>query len=155
MQNHVTIRPAIGADLDAIAHVADTTELFPGAMLPEMIAGYLGSTKQDIWLVAVSGAGPLGFAFCEPERMTNGTWNLLAIGVLPEFQGQGVGGNLVRNLEDVLRSGGHRVLLVETLGTPEFADTRAFYLTRGFVEEARIREFYDIGGDKVIFWKHL
>jgi len=97
----------------------------------------------------------IAFGFCEPERMTDGTWNLLAIGVLPEHQGQGHGAEMVSYLETMLQREGQRVLLVETMGTPELALTREFYLKNGYTEEARIREFYEAGADKIICWKHL
>jgi ribosomal protein S18 acetylase RimI-like enzyme len=151
----VTIGPTAAADTASIGNIAESTGLFPADMLADMISGYLDGSKADIWLTARSTAGVVGFAFCEPERLTNGTWNLLAIGVSPELQRQGIGAELVRHLEDRLRGGAHRVLLVETLGTPEFERTRSFYLKNGFVQEARIREFYDVGGDKIVFWKHL
>lgn len=141
--------------MEAIAAIADATELFPAEMLSDMIAGYLEGTRQDVWLTATRSGDPVGFAFSEPERLTNGTWNLLAIGVRPEQQGQGVGGRLVRHLEATLREGGNRVLLVETAGTPEYERTRAFYRANAFEEQARIREFYDVGIDKVVFWKRL
>jgi ribosomal protein S18 acetylase RimI-like enzyme len=47
------------------------------------------------------------------------------------------------------------VLLVETSGLPAFARARAFYRARGFDEEARIRDFYAAGEDKIVFWKAL
>lgn len=48
-----------------------------------------------------------------------------------------------------------RILIVETLGTDGFQLTREFYLKNGFDEEARIRDFYEDGGDKVVFWKRI
>ncbi|MBV9077460.1 MAG: GNAT family N-acetyltransferase [Methylobacteriaceae bacterium] len=155
MHPDVTLRPSEADDRDALAAIAEATELFPGALLPDMIAGYLDGSRPDIWITAASSHGPLAFAFCEPERMTNGTWNLLAIAVLPERQGDGIGAALVRHLESTLRERGQRILLVETLGSPAFARTRAFYLANDFTEEARIRDFYEAGGDKVVFWKRL
>ena len=62
---------------------------------------------------------------------------------------------MMRYLANRLRAGGERVLLVETMGTPAFERTRAFYRANGYAEEARIREFYEPGGDKVVFWKRL
>lgn len=155
MSNTVSIRPALAGDLDAIGHIAETTDLFPADMLPGMIAGYLDETNKDVWLTACVDNTIIGFVFCEPERLTNGTWNMLAIGVSPDHQSQGTGAKIVAHLEDLLRSAGHRLLVVETLGTPEYERTRSFYLLNGYVEEARIREFYDVGGDKIVFWKHL
>jgi ribosomal protein S18 acetylase RimI-like enzyme len=54
-----------------------------------------------------------------------------------------------------LEARGGRVLLVETSGLEKFARTRAFYRFIGYDEEARIREFYAAGEDKVVFRKAL
>ena len=58
-------------------------------------------------------------------------------------------------LPPALARGLGRFLLVETSGLPEFEDTRRFYRTRGYGEEARIRDFYTSGEDKVIFRRAL
>lgn len=80
---------------------------------------------------------------------------MLALAVLPAHQGDGVGGALVKRLEDDLRSQGVRVLIADTSGTEAFALTRRFYAKNGYSEEARIRDFWDVGDDKVVFWKAL
>ena len=59
------------------------------------------------------------------------------------------------HVEQALRERGQRVLLVETSGTDALALTRTFYLNHGFDEEARIREYYRAGDDKVIYRKAL
>ena len=155
MANEPTIRPARRSDIPAIKSVAEDAALFPAEMLDDMIAGYLEEATRDIWFVSEEDGHVVGFGFCEPERMTSGTWNLLAIGVLATHRGRGIGGAMMRYLEHRLRSAGERVLIVETMGTTAFERTRAFYRTNGYTEEARIREFYEPGGDKVVFWKRL
>lgn len=155
MQNPITIRPTTSSDSEAIAGVADSTSLFPGDMLGAMIAGYFDKTLEDIWLTAEQNGRPVGFCFCEPERFTNGSWNLRAIGVQPEHQSTGIGAVLMRHLEDTLRQKGGRILIVETTSAPDQARTCGFYLANGYVEEARLREFWDVGIDKIVFWKHL
>lgn len=151
----LNIRPATKQDIPTIETIAEQTDLFPPDMLEDMMDGYLSQTSTDIWFVGELDQGVIAFGFCEPERMTDGTWNLLAIGVLPEHQGQGHGAEIMRYLESRLQGEGQRVLLVETMGTPELALTREFYLKNGYTEEARIREFYEAGADKVVYWKHL
>ena len=47
------------------------------------------------------------------------------------------------------------MLLVETSGGDEFERTRRFYRTIGYEEEARIRDYYDAGDDKIVFRKAL
>lgn len=155
MSNPHIVRSAERRDVPRIGAIAEATELFPASMLPDMIAGYLDGSRRDVWLVDDAGDGAVGFGFCEPERMTEGTWSLLAIGVLPGWQGARIGTGLLAALEARLVAAGGRLVLVDTLGTPEFARTREFYRRSGFVEEARIRDFYEPGGDKVVFWKRL
>ncbi|WP_034417654.1 GNAT family N-acetyltransferase [Candidatus Synechococcus spongiarum] len=149
------IRPVQRSDIPAIKSVIKDADLFPPAMLDAMIAGYIGQANRDIWFVSIADGRVVGFGFCEPERMTSGTWNLRAIGILASYRGRGIGGSMVRYLEDRLRSAGQRILIVETMGTPEFRRSRAFYNAVGYAEEARIREFYEVGADKIVYWKHL
>ena len=81
------IRPAQRSDIPAIESVVKDAELFPPEMLDDMIAGYLEEKTRDIWFVAVADGQVVGFGYCEPERMTSGTWNLLAIGILARYRG--------------------------------------------------------------------
>jgi hypothetical protein len=50
---------------------------------------------------------------------------------------------------------GHGVLIVDPSGAPEFKRAREFCRKNGYSEEARIRDFWAAGIDKVIFWKLL
>lgn len=155
MEQPSHIRPADHHDSSTIKTIAAAVELFPAEMVDDMIAGYLDGSTQDLWFVGEVKNQVVAFGFCEPERMTEGTWNLLAIGVLPDNQGAGVGQAMMTYLEDQLATRNQRILLVETMGTPAFEQTRAFYKKVGYTEEARIREFYEAGADKVVFWKKL
>ena len=150
-----SIRPTIAADMPALKAVIDATGLFPSEMLDDMLSNFLnGGGGHEIWLTD-DDAGPVALAYCAPERMTQGTWNLYLIAVHPDQQGHGRGGALLRHVEQGLAARGERVLLVETSGLAEFERTRAFYLQAGYDEEARIRDFYQAGEDKVVFRKAL
>jgi len=80
---------------------------------------------------------------------------LLFIGVHPAHQGKGLGGRLIGHVESKLREQGNRILLVETSSLDTYEATREFYFKKGFTEEARIREYYSKGEDKIVFWKAL
>jgi ribosomal protein S18 acetylase RimI-like enzyme len=149
------IRPLTPADLPAIKQVIEATGLFPPDLLDDMAAPFLrGDAEAGFWLTDDDG-GPVGLAYCVPERMTSGTWNLLLIAVHPDRQRQGRGAALMREVEARLAAAGERILLVETSGLPGFAGTRSFYARLGYGEEARIRDFYQAGEDKVVFRKAL
>ncbi len=155
MNTHKTIRPLKPSDMLAVKAVIDACGLFPSDMLDEMVAGYFsGEAKDNYWLTYDDGE-PVAVAYYVPERMTDGTWSLLLIAVHPERQGSGCGSAIVGYIERVLAMGGGRVLLVETSGLPSFEGTREFYKKVGFDEEARIREFYQTGEDKIVFRKVL
>lgn len=143
------------ADLPIVATILTGTGLFPAELLPDMVAPFLSETAVHLWLVVCEGEAVLGFAFAEPERMTDGTYNLLAIAVLPARQNRGLGKALVAAVGRRLAETGGRVLLVETSSRTEYKGTRAFYEGLGFAREARIRDFYAEGEDKIVFWKKL
>jgi ribosomal protein S18 acetylase RimI-like enzyme len=136
--------------------VLDSTELFPSGMLAGMIAGYLSETEShELWLTCDVDGDVVGFCFAAREELTDGTWNMLAIATHTAHQGGGVGGALVAKLESTLLERGQRILIADTSGADEFARTRAFYRKIGYSEEARIRDFWAAGNDKVVFWKKL
>ncbi len=150
------IRAMMGADLPALKAVIDANDLFPSDMLDEMAAAYFTDTPgADMWLAATTGVGPVALLYAAPERMTDGTWNCLLIAVHPDLHGRGIGAALMAHLEAYLAAQGARVLLVETSGLPAFARTRGFYTHIGYTEEARIRDFYKAGEDKIVFHRTL
>jgi GNAT superfamily N-acetyltransferase len=155
LKNQIETRAMTRSDLNAVSSILDGTGLFPSEMLAEMAEPYLSGAEPDIWLVAHNGPSLLGFAYCEPERMTDGTYNLLAIAVDPDQQSSGIGQQLVAAVEQAAKAIGGRILLVETSSLPEYKRTRLFYGQLSFDQEAIIREFYATGEDKVVFWKKL
>lgn len=152
----MNIRLTTTHDIPALQGVLDGTGLFPSAMLPDMMAGFLdGTAEDDLWLSVDHDGEAVGFCYAVPEELTEGTWNMLAIAVLPQRQGKRIGAALVAGLEARLREKGQRVLIAETSGLEEFSQTRDFYRKNGYREEARIRDFWAEGNDKVVFWKRL
>ncbi len=99
--------------------------------------------------------GVLGVAYCELERMMQGTWNLQLIAIAPDRQSQGRGKQLLHEVEQAVTERSGRVLLVETSGMPEFDRVRSFYDRCGYESEARIRDFYKAGDDKIVYRKTL
>ncbi len=155
MTQDFIIRALQRDDLTDIRRVLDTSGLFPSEMLADMAEPFLDGASLSSWLVAIGGGRAVAFAYCEPERMTEGTYNLLAIAVGSDHQRSGVGGALLRHLESSLRRADGRLLLVETSTDPDQDGARAFYAGQDFTEEARIRDFYAPGQTKIVFWKQL
>jgi len=143
-------------DIKWLKQVLDSIELFPSEMLDEMISDYFENTEsQEIWFTSLENGKPISIGYCAPEKLTEGTYNLYAIGVRNDLQSNGIGSKMIGFIEDYLRSNGHRVLIVDTSGTDDFKLTRKFYEKLGYNKEAVIRDFWKEGDDKVIFWKKL
>jgi GNAT superfamily N-acetyltransferase len=153
------IRPATANDINALMTLANVLELFSPEELEQLHQMMTASVGQDdndqpFWLTDDED-GLVSLAYCEPERMTSGTWNLQLIAVHPTHQKQGRGTQMLLFIEQILVERGARLLLVETMGTPDFQHVRAFYQKNNYDEEARIRGFYQPGADKVVFCKVL
>ncbi len=142
-------------DIAGLRAVMDGTELFPSEMLADMLTPYLAGETEAFWLTCHRNGEAVGLCYTAPEDLADGTWNMLALAVRPDLQGKGLGAALVRAAEQRLIDKGQRILIVDTSGTDDFALTRKFYAQNGYEEEARIRDFWAEGDDKVIFRKAL
>jgi len=150
------IRKVKKADIPELKKVLDSSELFPSYLLDDMISDYLNNdSSTDFWFTTIENGNPISIGYCAPEKLTKGTYNLYAIAVSKNQQGNGVGKQMMQYIESQLRDIGHRILIVETSGKPEFELTREFYIKCQYTKQAVIPEFYEKGDDKVVFWKKL
>ena len=149
------VRPLVRDDLGRVGHLVDSNNMFPSEMLGDMTAAYFDEEGDTHRWIVFDQQRVDGVAYYIPEQMTAGTWNLLLIAVDPDAHGQGIGSTLMRHVETELAGEDVRILLVETSGVPDFARTRGFYEMLGYDREARIRDYYAAGDDKVIFRKAL
>jgi ribosomal protein S18 acetylase RimI-like enzyme len=96
-----------------------------------------------------------GFIAYGPTPMTHGTYDLYWIATDPRVRGSGLGAALMGTMEADLRARGARLIRVETSGTDEYGAARTFYRAGGYLETARIPDFYREGDDLVILTKRL
>lgn len=162
---NLDVRAATPADADQIKQLALDNNMFePDEMgdFDAMLAGFFdGSLDDHHWIVAEhdSGSGRIAAAaYYAPEPFSDRMWNLYFIATAPDQHGTGAGTTLVEHVESRLRALGEesaRTLIVDTSSLGDYEQARTFYGRRGFVEEARIRDFYGPGDHKVTFWKAL
>ena len=153
------IRPAIPNDEPDLLALAEETGMFKEGELEAlagMVAEYFAGTLGDdhFWVIDDDG-GLQGAAYYAQETMAYGVWNLYFIGVRQAGRRQGRAGDLLRHVEHALQERGARLLIIETSGFDAFEPARRLYRQHGYDEEARIREFYSAGQDKIIFRKKL
>ncbi len=97
----------------------------------------------------------IGFAYYAPASMTDRTWYLWWIVVSKQIQAKGIGGQLLRQVEDEIRAKNGRLLLLETSSLPSYELTRRFYLKNGYDVLAILKDFYADGHDMVVFRKRM
>jgi GNAT superfamily N-acetyltransferase len=129
-------------DDNGLEHVKDT------------LHNYLRGTTDDLWFTADDGE-PVGVAYCAPEPVTDGTWNLLLLWIRQDRHAQGYGSALVAQIEQALKERSVRLLIVETSGLDAFESARKFYERCEFKQEARVKDFFAAGDDKLIYTKSL
>jgi ribosomal protein S18 acetylase RimI-like enzyme len=149
------IRHTKATDTEAIMRmVADSGQFDDEGQgyVRETLENHLAGDSDEIWLTADDGES-IGVAYCAPEPVASGAWNLQMLWTRADRNRAGHGGSLVKHLEAELRNRNARLLIVETSGLPDFAAARAFYVKCGFIHEATIRNFFAVGDDKLVFTK--
>jgi ribosomal protein S18 acetylase RimI-like enzyme len=157
----MTIRCLRREDQEAIKNILVATEMFSTeeiAIADELIQYYLDDPKQKDYelFTSVDDEGKvLGYVCIGPTPATLGTFDLYWIAVQPMIQSKGVGTELLSYLEQHLKEKGGRLLIAETSSMQKYEKTRAFYERKGFVQLARIPEYYKPEDDLVIYGKYL
>ena len=131
--------------------IATALELVDEALAKGEKSGYVFAVLAD----EKDPASVHGYACYGPVPLTQGTWDLYWIVVDRAAQRKGLGRILLEYVERdvVVREG--RMLLIETSSQESYAATVRFYESRGYHLEARVRNFYRAGDDKLVFQKEL
>jgi len=155
------IRPMAKTDRAKVLEIIERTGFFRPdeiQVAEELIDVYLGQPgQQDYKIVVLEDEKPevVGYLTYGPTALTEGTYDLYWMAVAPERQGKGYGKDLVRWLEEKIRTDKGRMLIIETSSQPKYEPTRRFYLNLDYREIARIPDFYGPGDVRVIYGKRF
>jgi len=150
------IRPVVKADIQALKAVVDSCELFPSEYLEGMMADYFENAETtDRWFTYLDKDIPVAIGYCVPEKLTDGTYNLLALGVHKEAQGKGIARQMMSFIEHQLKQDDGRILIVETSSDDAQAAARSFYAKIGYRQVATIPDFWKDGEDKIVYWRRV
>jgi ribosomal protein S18 acetylase RimI-like enzyme len=114
-----------------------------------------GASSGYEFIFAEIKATLVGYACYGPIPCTAASFDLYWIAVDPRQQRNGIGRALVEAVEHrIIARDGER-LYIDTSGKDQYSPTRAFYERNGFYCDARLRDFYAPGDDRVIYAKVL
>lgn len=150
------IRPVSTSDINGLKKVIDSSELFPSEYLDDMMSDYFENPEtQAIWFTYIDNNEQAAIGYCVPEKFTEGTYNLLAIGVSKHAQRKGIASQMMKYIEQQLTQKDGRILIVETSSDDAQIGARKLYQKIGYTQAAVIKDFWKDGEDKIIFWKKL
>jgi ribosomal protein S18 acetylase RimI-like enzyme len=98
----------------------------------------------------------LSYVCFGPTPMTEAAFDLYWVATHPDARGQGLASRLLDKMEAELCAGGRiPTVRIETSQLESYGAARVFYERAGYAEVGRIRDFYKLGDDLVIFAKRL
>lgn len=114
-----------------------------------------GESSGYYFLFAERGQEVSGYTCFGPIACTRSSFDLYWIAVLPEIRGLGLGRELLRRSETLIRAGGGTRIYVETSSRPLYEPTRVFYERNGYRKEAVLPDFYAPDDHKIVYVKVL
>ncbi len=123
----------------------------------ELIDYYLaeGTLSGYHILIAEIDSEVSGYICFGPTPLTEGTWDVYWMAVMPSKKGQGIGTLLLSKAEETVKDHNGRLILIETSSTQAYDLTRRFYHHAGYAIICRIPDFYSPGDGLVVFHKKL
>ena len=130
------------------------------AVALELVDEVLEKGEKSGYIIAVLEVGNehasvQGYVCYGPTPLTQGVYDLYWIVTDPAVQGKGFGRSLIEYVERNVKKRGGRMVLIETSSQETYGPTIRFYKKAGYDLVARIKNFYRIGDDKIIFSKEL
>ncbi len=152
------IRAVVQEDLPQIhGMLAGTPEFDEGDISTciECVTAYLNGDKTYTFLCAENEERVLGFICFGQDTIAENIFEVYWILVAKGCRRKGVAKMLNNYVEEEARRQGARMVFTETESELNYAKARGFYESCGYIEKARVANFYRDGNDKVIYGKSV
>lgn len=157
----IPVRPLEARDREPLEEILRSTGVFSEAEVAvalELIDTALGNPAQKDYIIRTAegeGGEVAGYYCVGPTPMTAGTFDLYWIAVSPHHRGLDVGKTLLQHAEALVVGMGGTLIIAETSSKPSYDGTNRFYLKNAYDELARIRNYYTMGDDLVVYGKYF
>lgn len=153
-------RAVTAADEASVGELVQATGFFSAeevGIARELVRGRLqfGAASGYEFVFAEAGERLAGYACWGRTEQTVCGWDVYWLAVDPRLQRGGIGTLLMRHVEAEIAAAGGGDIWLETAGRDLYAPTRAFYERLDYTLEARLRDYYAVGDDKLIYVKRL
>jgi len=156
------IRAMLEDDRPAVLDVIRSAGIFTAEaekVAAELIDAYLNRSGQpesyEVDVIENSPGTAAGFICYGPTPLTEGTFDLYWLAVHAAHQKQGLGKALLGRVERAALERRARLIMIETSSSAPYSAARRFYERGGYLETARVRDFYRPGDDRIIYCKYL
>ena len=150
----------VTADIESIVEIVQSTgffseeELYIASELAE--ERLLKGTKSGYYFLFLEIDNKLtGYSCYGPVPGTMHSFDLYWIAVSNESRGMGLGSHILNMSEQKISAMKGKRIYIETSSRDQYIPTRKFYEEWGYRPEARLKDFYTTGDDKIIYVKTL
>jgi ribosomal protein S18 acetylase RimI-like enzyme len=158
---NITFRTTpVTSDIKRVMEIVESTKFFYDhevEIAAELVAERLshGESTGYYFVFAEVDGVTAAYSCYGPITMSATSFDLYWIATHNDYRGQGVGRKLLDETCNQARAMGCKILIAETSGLEHYAPTRAFYISNKFDLEAKLKNFYAEGDDKLFYTKRI
>jgi GNAT superfamily N-acetyltransferase len=147
-------------DIQRVIEIVESTKFFYDhevEVAAELVAERLshGESTGYFFVFAEVDGVTAAYTCFGPISMSKTSFDLYWIATHNDFRGKGIGKKILEETYKQARAMGCKIIIAETSGLPHYAPTRAFYDSTEFTLEARLKDFYEMGDDKLFYTKRI
>jgi GNAT superfamily N-acetyltransferase len=158
---NLTFRTIPGkADINRVKEIVESTKFFYDHEIEiavELVTERLlnGESSGYFFVFAELDGVTVAYSCYGPISMSMTSFDLYWIATHNDYRGKGIGKQLLEETCKQARKMGCSIIIAETSGLEHYAPTRAFYISNKFELEARLKDFYAMGDDKLFYTKRI
>jgi len=150
----------VESDINRVREIVESTGFFydhETEIAVELVSERLaqGESSGYFFVFAETDGITVAYSCFGPIPMSGTSFDLYWIVTHNDFRGKGIGQSLLAETCKEAVKMGCQIIIAETSGLPHYAPTRAFYEKNNFILEARLKDFYAIGDDKLFYTKKI